>query len=350
MTKLKTTLLALFSVALLAACGGGGSEPDAPKPVGGGAGAIPAAGTLVAAAPPNPYQAGTSQARNYDALNTIRVNGGFGALQPSVALTTSAQAHADYLALNAPNWEPSFHQESASKPGFYGESPGQRMARAGWTNGANIENVGAEGTLQAPSTVTASEGQMNTVYHAISLLAPYTHVGFGASVERVWDQFLWVANLGRSSDTSQIPPSSSTVAVYPLPGSTGLPGRFWVGNEVPRPPAHLLPGQQSGSPVIVSLLDADYVNARNAGKSVTVTRFVLRDAAGAQVDAVVLMNVELGGASDLYRDPLIQMGFAVLVPKAPLANGTYTATFEATVDGKTRGRTWSFTVDRSDYQ
>jgi len=348
---MKKTIGATLVALALAACGGGGSETGTAAPT---APSIPIApsdvmsstGTLKASAGAATYVAGSLQADAFAALNVARNAAGAGSVSQNAALDIAAAAHAKYLTTNIATGV--VHSEDVGKADYYEASPSSRMSKAGFPVGISTEVIGGTGaSLKGADCIL---GLLNTVYHGAALLSQATYVGIGFGQDAIGVP-LCVADLSNlaSESYTQVAPSGALIA-YPYAGQVGVMETFYVAYESPRPPATLFPNTTAGTPVIVNVRNADYVNHKAAGTlGAVVTKFELKDAAGNTVAASILANSGITGSGvTLNADSNLGEGFVVLVPLAPLNKGTtYTATFTATlnVGGTPVSKTWPFSTN-----
>lgn len=353
------TLLAAVTVAALTACGGGGggetaspgsptspapSTPSTPTSPSTPANVVANEGTLQTVAGPSAYAPDSFEADIYATLNSVRHMAGAGYMSQSAQLDVAATAHAKYLETN----QTGGHEQDPSKPDFYEVSHYSRIAKAGFDAGYATEVIG--GLSRNAKGSNCVFGLMNTVYHAAGLLSPTTNVGAGIGADGAGVPRCVVKLAAKSTERNvQVAPAGSLVA-YPYDGQKDVYETFFVGYELPRPPATLFPNMTAGTPVIVSMRNADFLNFEAAGTlSTVVTKFEIKDAQGNLVPAAILANPGITGSGvKLNADSLLSAGFAVLVPFSPLSPGvTYTVTFTATL--KTGGapltKTWSFTTD-----
>ncbi|WP_343606435.1 CAP domain-containing protein [Roseateles sp.] len=343
-TRLTSLLASLALVASLTACGGGsggdtststspptGAGPS-PTPPSGSASApadvVSSSGTLQTAASALSYAASSQQASFFNALNTARIAAGAGAVNQSTQLDAAAQAHATYLTTN----QVVAHTEDSTKPDYYEATPSSRLAKAGFSAGYSTEVIG--GTGPSMSAADCVLGLLNTVYHGAALLSQETYVGIGIGTDGLGVPSC-VADLANpSTDTYGQVPASGKFIAYPHNGQTNVAETFYVAYETPRPSGTLFPNTTAGTPVIVRVRNADFLNFQHANTlSATVTKFELKDAGGNLVPAGILAASGLTGSGvTLNTDSQLGEGFAVLVPLSPLAKGaTYTYTFTATL-------------------
>ena len=338
-------LFALTAASALVACGGGGGDsppaspplsapvPVAPTPVVGTNGTLQ---TSVAAAN---YGTDTRRLNAFNQLNTVRQGAGAGLLAQSTALDTSALDHANYLTANGFNSADSAHDETSGLADFSGVNPFVRMQNAGYDYSYATEVIGDIGSTSAASDCVGD--LLDTVYHAASMLSRVTDVGFGFGSGAAAG--MCTIDMGSPLDggaSKQIPPSGAIVA-YPYNAGIVAHGTFHVSNESPRVSTALLPNATAGTPVVVGFRNQDAV----AGGTVSITQFSIANAAGTTLGSVVIAGSGVSGTG-VSADAELASDFAVLVPVAPLAAGTYTVTLHATISGgqALALTSWSFTV------
>ncbi|MDL5034367.1 hypothetical protein QRD43_20865 [Pelomonas sp. APW6] len=312
---------------------------------------VASTGTLTTSVSTATYADNSLQQSAFNALNLVRKNAGAGLVSQHAALDTSAGAHAKYLTTNiATAFTVNAHTEDPSKPDFYEATVGMRMAKAGFSVGSYwTEVIGGTGASRQGSDCVL--GLLGTVYHAAALLSQATNVGIGFGTDTA-NIPMCVVDLGSQSNESypQVAPSGQIVA-YPYDGQTGLFYSFDIAFEVPRPPVALFPNATSGTPVIVNIRNADFVNYKAAGTlNAVVSKFEMKDANGNLVPVGILASPGIGAANvSLTSDGNLGEGFVVLVPIAPLnKGGTYSVTFAATLKagGSSLSKTWHFVADR----
>ena len=337
-------LFSLAAAATLVACGGGGdssaSPPPAPAPSPASVPPVGSNGTLQTSVAAGTYP-DTRRLDAFNQLNAVRGGAGAGLLAQSAALDTSATNHANYLSANGFGSADSAHGETAGLPDFTGTGPFVRMQGAGF--GAYSFATEVIGDIGSSSSTSDCVGDLlDTVYHAVSMLSRITNVGFGFGTGAAAGMCTIDMASSLADASRQVPPSGAIVA-YPYDGSTVAHGTFHVSNETPRAPATLLPGTTAGTPIVVGFRNQDTV----AGGTVTITRFSIANAAGTSLPAVILGSPEVSGTG-VNLDPGLHddTDFAVLVPTAPLAAGTYVVTLHATISGgqALALTSWSFTV------
>ena len=305
---------------------------------------VTATGSLQGSLPESTY-ADAEALSAFTALNAMRSGAGAGLVAQSVALDTAATAHARYLTTNSEFT----HSEDPAKPEFYGVWPSDRLAQAGFSAGYSTEVIAAGPSATGAGCVAEL---LNSVYHAVALLSQATHVGFGFGLDGSGVP-LCVVDLATDSldGHGQVAPSDAFVA-YPYVGQRGVIETFYVAYESPRPSAVLFPNLTAGTPVVVNVRNADFLNFEAAGTLLpTVTQFVLTDANGNIVPSAILANPALVAAAGvtLHADANLPAGSVVLVPLASLSKGVaYSVTFAATLTtgGRALANNWTFTTNR----
>jgi hypothetical protein len=339
-TLLRFATLSL--VASLSACGGGGGDAAPSEPT-----VIASSGNVKTSVPAGTHAAGSVEGNFFTALNNVRLAAGAGMLTQNAKIDVAAIAHGKYIWRNI-TAVTDFHIEDPTEDIFYAVTFSDRLVKAGYSAAAAVEVIG--GTGPEKPTTDCLPGLLGTAYRGPALLSRHTDIGVGEGQDG-WGVPLCVANLATpTGDTLGQVPATGALVAYPTNGRTQVPDTFDVASETPRPPAALLPNATAGTPVIVSVRNADYVNYAAAGTlNATITAFNLKDAAGTAVSAVILAHKDLKGSGvTLNSDTNLSDGFAVLVPLAPLNKGqTYTATFAATLrtGGASLTKTWSFTTN-----
>ena len=314
----------------------GGLSPSAAE-------VVASTGTLQNSTPPASYPRGSLGGNALASLNSVRQAAGAGLLGQSSQLDVAAAAHATYLSSNI---GATGHGEDVAKFNFFEASPPTRMAKAGFAANYWAEAIGAGGTLLGSNCV---QQLLNSVYQAVLLLSRATHVGFGFVGANFATTPICVSNLATmSGDLYGQVPSAGSLLTYPYGGQTDVLESFDVNGESPPLSLSLFASHIAGTPVIVSLRNADYVNLAAAGKlNVYVAKFELTDPSGNRVPAKILSHPSLqpGAGLTLNADPILPTGTAVLVPVAALMRDqAYTVKFTATLtaEGPALERTWSF--------
>lgn len=344
-----STLTALFLTVALVGCGGGGGSapvpptaPNPPPPAPAPVDVVSSSGTLQTTAATPTYAAGGIYANYFSALNLARSNAGAGVLNQSTALDTAAQAHSTYVVTNLAT-EGLTHVEVSTSSDYYAATFTDRDVKAGYA--ATI--VGTETIGGGVTGDDYAYGLLGTAYHGAALLSNSADVGVGLASNQYGNYI--TSDLGATSALpyGQVPASGKFVA-YPYSGQTSVDGTFYVTGEIPRVSTTLLPNATAGTPVIVNIRNADYVNFSSQGTLVpVVTSFSITDASGNLVPSVIIANSAITGSGvTINSDANLGAGFVELIAAAPLVPGTYTVTFAATLKtGSALTKTWSFTTD-----
>jgi hypothetical protein len=290
------------------------SDVDA-GPLGGSDTSVGPAPDLVVPPPTVPANATTAQREAANLLAEIRAAVGLDMPEQIEGVNAAAQAHADYYVTHADKYAASNLSSHSENPawaeGFTGESPGDRMKAQGVSPGAWSEVMAFSG-----SPAGALDGWMETLYHREPLVSPnLVRWGFG------------IASSGKARteviDTINGATEQSGPALWPVPGSTGVP-RSWHGFETPQPPLPAGESYPSGPIVTVTF-------ERSVALKLTEARLV--GPSGEPVSAQVQTpdnDPDLGSTWALYAyDPLD-------------AKTSYSVSFTGTVDGAAQTFAWSF--------
>ena len=346
---------ALISLFALTACGGGGGgntdSPVAPPPTPTPApiALIADAGNLQVSVPTPTYAAGSGEADAFSTMNALRLAAGAGLVSQSAQMDIATSAHAKYIATNIAGLQ-DYHNQDAAKADFYARSVGDRLTKAGvaWSNLTEV--IGGTGPSRKASDCV--KGLLNTVYHGAAILSSNVNVGVSMGRDAA-NVPMCVVDFSTAADDKlgQVPAAGKFIG-YPHGGQADVDGTYWISFESPRPSSSLFVNNTAGTPVIVSLRNADYLNFGQAGTlNPVITTFTLKDAGGNKVPAAILANSKLIGAGvTLNPDSLLADGFAVLVPLAPLPEGqTYTVDFSATLKAGAAplAKTWTFSTKAS---
>lgn len=247
-----------------------------------------------------------------DAENSLRKSAGLDPVVDNPALDQAAAAHAYYFLFNFGDQSlagTGVHSENAQLPGYSGANSAQRAQHFGYSR-----NRGEEVIAHAYLGSGALSAWSDSVYHRLGLLDPeeldagYAQVQVGALSIQVLD-----LGLGDASRHSAV--------AYPADGASGLP-RAFTGSEVPDP----LSGVRYpvGYPITVQAGSSSTLQVASAN---------LRGAAGTTPVYVIPPG----------SDALTRNEFA-MVPRQPLAAGSYTATVDGTLDGQPLHLSWQFSV------
>jgi tetratricopeptide (TPR) repeat protein len=265
--------------------------------------------------PPDPDAVLRShQQRALAAVNKLREQAGLPPVRLDDRLDAAAAAHSYYWLFNQAR--PSqkglgIHTETPGTPGFSGVTVYERGNAFGWHDGPMGEDITHRG---APELAVSD--WVDSVYHRFPILRPDLRV-IGYADASLAGLPIEDMEFGFSPGAGNPKP-----VVYPADGQSDVPATF-DDNELPDP-------VPAGGP-------------RVTGYPVTVTFPRYSD--------VRLLSFTLSGPSGpiAYTFTLpptdATENSASLLPGAPLQPGArYTAHIDATVDGASYDRTWSFTV------
>jgi uncharacterized protein YkwD len=288
-----------------------------------------------------PQAAASRVERSLARLNALRTASGTHPVARSELLSLSAARHADYLSVNGFRSAPSVHAESAGLGHFTGADPFARMRAAGYRSTYATEVVGDIGSLATDSDCV--DHLMATVYHATLLLSRVTEAGvaYGAGAAGgacVID--LGVPLLAPGPQAA----ATGQVVRYPWAGMTAATGSLRLDLESPRPARSLLPDGKVGIPVLVGLRNAASAMTDWGAVPVRIQDFELRDAHDLPVPGVILADPAISGPG-VAADAAVHGGFAVLIPRKPLAPGRYRVLLHATIgDDVVAPEPWTFNV------
>jgi hypothetical protein len=233
----------------------GGASTSGGSPAGSGAGAGAGAGGASGGAPgltscPAPPAGAPANAITaLDAVNTIRLAMGVECANLVLDLDKSSQAHCDFYAANTgvamcEGGMISPHDEVMGCTGFTGADPGARISAAGYKGNGWSEVMAFN---DDPSKAITQ--WVNSVWHRTPLLSPWwDDMGYGNATKcDVTDQ-----GPGKQSPTT-------TTAMYPYAGQTGVTRTFNGAEEGPVPPEPPT-GWPSGLPITLYVRNATTVS------------------------------------------------------------------------------------------
>ncbi len=284
------------------------------------------------------------------AVNAVRRSAGMIPLQNNYALSRSAYHHAKYLG----RLRRKGHMERPGSAYYFGKTPFDRMARAGYPSRAGVENISYGDSSYARSVRVL----MATLYHRLAFLDFRIDV-MGSSEYGNRKGRIYVYDMGSSpvaklcsggslsgggsyvygicADRSRRIPRSrfqkalqsverrnGKIVLWPPAGAWDVPRSFI--RETPDP----IPGiYHAGYPVTVQFNPAYY-------RRVKLRRFRLYDEKEKALKAKILH-----AGND--RNHKLGPGDFALIPLKRLAPGhSYRVLFEADADGKRIRKSWSF--------
>ncbi len=291
-------------------------------------------------------------------LNTIRKKSGLITLKRNKTLQNAATSHAHYLIQHQQNG----HYETKGNYGYTGQTPSERVVKAGYPSTFVMENVSINTADQKKSI----DNLFSAIYHRLVFLDfDIDEVGSGVSSTKKKRKVkhAYVYNMGASGlaalcgrsysltngvyymtevckeRTKMVPQSlfeetkdkvrrkNSEIIVYPYAEQTGIWPAFY--NESPDP----LPGYKvSGFPLSVQFNPAYYTNVK-------LKSFRLYDEKGTEIKETRILHYS--------SDPnhrLSELEF-VLMPLKRLEFSTrYSAVFEAVANGTRVKKEWRFST------
>lgn len=378
MSNIKTTttraalaMAAVAAAASLTACGGGGGSSS---PATASSNATPvtyvsASGTLKGTFTTSTYAGGSMADQAYAALNTARMTSGAGAIDQTSAMDLAATKHADYFSTvaatragggytgSALTRSLELHNEysdlvPANK--FYAFAALDRFVLAGAISpaGRGSENIAGAGTSATPDGALCIRSLLTTVYHADTLLSSYNQVGIAQGADDAGNPAC-VVDYAQADEYGQVP-AAGAVVTNPANNATGVWGRFAIASESPRPASSLIATANAGTPVLVNLRNATYVNAaKNGSVSLRIDTYQVTNSLGSVVSGVYLAGSEAASSTvTLNNDGNLKPGTVVFIPNSALSADTYTVQFSGAIIATFNGaqtitpvtKTWSFTT------
>lgn len=298
-----------------------------------------------------------SQRKGLAYLNSIRAHAGLITLKSNNALEKAAASHARYLVHN----QSSGHYETKGKDSYTGNTPTQRIIKAGYPSTFVMENI----SVNTPGEAEAIDNLFSAIYHRFVFLnfdKDEIGIGFDSTSQKRSIKSAYVYNLGSSyvsklcqrsftmthgvyymkdicRQSSKVIPmalvaeekeavqrKNREIILYPYAGQTNIWPAFY--NESPDP----LPGYKvSGFPLSVQFNPSYY-------QSVRLHSFRLYEE-GREIKEVKILQ-----HSNDHNHLLTKLEF-VLMPLKRLEFGKkYTAVFEGAADGYTVQKRWSFST------
>jgi len=300
----------------------------------------------------------SDQANGLSYLNTVREHAGLIRLKENHILQKAAASHANYLARH----QSSGHYEKEGKEFYTGETPSQRIIRAGYPSTFVMENI----SVNTAGEVEAVDNLFSAIYHRFVFLnfdKDEIGIGFASSGKKRNIKSVYVYNLSSSyisklcqrsfsmthgvyymknicRQSSKMVPmalvgeqkniiqrQNRDIILYPYVDQSNIWPAFY--NEAPDP----LPDYKvSGFPVSVQFNPSYY-------QSVRLRSFRLYDESGQEIEGVRVLQHS--------NDPnhlLTELEFALMPLKRLEFGRRYTVVFEADADGDTIRKRWSFST------
>ncbi len=195
-------------------------------------------------------------------------------------------------------------------------------------------------------------------YHFAALFGSFTHVGMSqvdgstipGQVGRPEGQFTCVIKLAMTDPNrfGQVPASGAIVNA-PADGQKAY-FRGDIGGEIPRVPTSIIPTEFAGTPVFVSVRNADYINwGADGSRNALVTQFEIKDDMGNVLPSAIVSHntLKAGPGVVLNADTNVPEGAAILIPFSPLTiNKVYRVNFSATLKtgAPALTKSWTFTA------
>lgn len=334
MIKTTRTLVAVAAMAMLAACGGGGSEGDANVITPPSTNVPPTQdSSVVDAIQPSTYAAGSEELAAFNRLNAERRQCGFGTLRQDTRLDQAARAHADWMLIN----NIYSHTESSAYPnGFTGTNSWDRASFAGYPTTFYTSEIISFGSTG--SSVGRGEKGMREmfvgVYHAIGALLPMKDVGISVrSPSDVGSQTVIVPTEVVTGTTDGYQMLGTTdIVTYPCEGVTGT--EYQLVAEEPNPvPGRNLGTSPLGHPVIVMA---------RMGQTLTISGATMSRVRDGRT---VALRAPVTGAADPNNELANEPHFGYVLPDEPLEPLTsYRVTISGTNNGTPFTRTFVFTT------
>ncbi len=300
----KNLAISALTAAILAGCGGGGSDSSGPStptpPVG--------APDLQTSVPAPTYAPTSEELAAWNVLNQAREACGFGLLAQDARLDAAAKAHANYLFLNSA----SGHSETSGRPGFTGATSQDRARAQGFNNGVG------ESIAYGSNGKTEMMGLLSAPYHMKGSLDSYRFIGLSAHGGALVVEH----GMGDNGSTQKL--GAGVVANYPCEAAQNVPAQ-WAG-ENPNPYPDLPP-----------VLGASVLLKSDRGSTLNVTNFAItRTSTGESVSYRFLTKQN-------DKNGLMLENEYIATPVEPLAVGeTYSVSYQATLDGKPISKSFTF--------
>jgi len=285
------------------------------------------------------------------AVNAVRHSAGMIPLQNNYALSRSAYRHAKYLG----RLRRKGHMERPGSAYYFGRTPFDRMARAGYPSRAGVENISYGDSNYAHSVRIL----MATLYHRLAFLDFRIDVmgssEYGNRKGRIYVYDMAASEVAKLCSSGRLSGGGSSyiygvcadvkrriprrrfqealrsvqrrnarIVLWPPAGARDVPRSFI--RETPDPIPRIY---RAGYPVTVQLNPAYF-------RRVKLRRFRLYDEKGSALKAKIL---------HAGNDPHHKLGAGdfALIPLKRLAPGRrYRVLFEAEADGKRIRKSWSF--------
>ncbi|CAN7775806.1 CAP domain-containing protein [Caballeronia sp. LjRoot31] len=312
---------AIFSTAILAACGGGGGGGSSSTAAATSASSTTATSGNVSTPQ---YAASSAQLAAFQLLNQERQQCGFAALTENTTLDQPAQAHATYMGENSGLITDT---EVSGNPGFTGVTYTDRAVHFGYPS--TVLTSGVSGGYYTNATLTPTQygqqlvyGWLSGVYHIAIGVWPVTEVGVG------WNQTTYngFPEIQASLEIGNMQTGTgSGPLTFPCQGTTGV--AYSAGGETPTPPNT---SGNWGTPIALAGLSQNDTLVLQSG--------TMTDTSGNVINLQLLYS-----ANDPNKElPSFE---AVAYPTTPLQpNATYSVSITGTDNGTAFSRSFTFTT------
>lgn len=335
------TMTMIATAVLLSACGGGG---------GGASPVTPPVTPPVVVVPPvadenalqtgvvdASYAAGSTSQSAYLLLNSIRKAYGIGLYAQNTKLDTAAANHAQYVSgrWGASDYSNVGHIEDASKPGFTGVNPADRIAYAGYAAASSGEVlttfISVDGVQSDPGQV-AVNGLMSAPYHRFNLLNENKDIGVADAAAIFAGEggknHTFVFNTAIAQNAKAQLPSASWIGTWPLDQAMDV--MYGFAGESPNP-IPVNGGACAGYPASLQVRNGLVLNT---------TSFTMVEAG-----TNTAVSVQLSTAATDVNPTQARANTAYIIPFKPLKLATkYTVHFVGAVGSTAIEKTWSFTT------
>ncbi|HJV87591.1 MAG TPA: CAP domain-containing protein [Noviherbaspirillum sp.] len=306
-------VLSILVLLALAACGGGGN---------GGSGTTTSSPVKAVTSldPGAPQTTGNTATDGFNWFNFRRQQAGLPGVARNAKLDLAAQGHSDYQKLN----DTITHEQIAGKPGFTGQTTGDRLMAAGYLLPAGGYAYGEVISATSDrSGFNAAEDLIAAIYHRFVIFEPIFKEG-GSGAATVTNGLTYFTTDFATIGIDTTPQERSRLFTYPYSGQQRVPVNFLSDNEVPDPVPNI---NEVGYPVSVH---------STLGTTLAVQSFTIRPRGGDPLPVQLLRH---------DTDPQTPGSAVAIIPLGVLkAATTYDVQFTGSLDGAGISRSWAFTT------
>lgn len=305
-------VLPMLLLLVLAACGGGngGNGTTTSSPV----------KSVVALDPGAPQATGNTATDGFNWFNFRRQQAGLPAVARNALLDAAAQGHSDYQKLN----DTITHEQVPGKPGFTGQTTGDRLMAAGYLLPAGGYAYGEVISATSDrSGFNAAEDLIAAIYHRFVIFEPIFKDG-GSGAATVTGGLTYFTTDFATIGINTTAQDRSRLFAYPFPGQQRVPVNFLSDNEVPDPVPNV---NEVGYPVSLH---------STLGTTLAVQSFTIRPHGGDLLPVQLLKH---------DTDPQTPASAVAIIPVGVLKPATtYDVQFAGSLDGVGVSRSWAFTT------